>query len=127
MARVRQRGTAPELAVRKILRQLGYRFSIKGGSLPGSPDIVNRTAKIAIFVHGCFWHRHVGCRYSTTPKSNAAFWRDKFTKNKTRDLSVTRKLRSTGYRVMTIWSCQLGTPHGLRMSARRLERLFEDV
>lgn len=127
MARVRQSGTAPELAVRKLLRQLDYRFSINGGSLPGSPDIVNRKTKIAIFVHGCFWHRHIGCAYSTTPKTNIAFWRDKFEKNRARDATKVQELRSMRYRVVTIWACQLTTSRGLRGIARRLVRIFEDA
>ena len=127
MARVRQNGTAPELTVRKLLRQLGYRFSIKGRSLPGSPDIVNRKAKIAIFVHGCFWHRHIGCPYSTTPKTNIAFWRDKFKKNRARDATKVHELRSMRYRVVTIWACQLKTSRGLRGIAQRLARIFENA
>jgi DNA mismatch endonuclease (patch repair protein) len=127
MARVRQKGTAPELVVRRILRERGYKFSVNGRSLPGSPDVVSRKAKLAIFVHGCFWHRHAACPYSTTPKTNVQFWEEKFEKNCLRDTEKAKQLRALGYRVVTIWACQLNNSYGLRRVKQRLARVFRDA
>jgi DNA mismatch endonuclease (patch repair protein) len=105
MARVRQRGTAPELVVASILKGLGlaYRRNVRG--LAGSPDFSNRRRKWAIYVHGCFWHQHTGCKRATIPKANEAFWRDKFETNRRRDAKAIRSLRREGFRVMIVWEC----------------------
>src|SRR5579864_6957369 len=81
MARVRRKGTAPEVVVRTALSHLGYRYTLANGDLPGSPDLANRSKKWAVFVHGCYWHHHAVCPRATTPKSNTAFWLAKFTAN----------------------------------------------
>ncbi len=96
MARVRQRGTTPELVVASILRNLGlaYRLNVRG--LAGSPDFSNRRRRWAIYVHGCFWHQHTGCKHATMPKANEAFWRDKFTTNRRRDANAIRSLAPLG-------------------------------
>src|SRR5258708_29024306 len=107
MARVRQKGTEPELVVRAIVKRLGHQFSINGKGLPGSPDLFDRNRRLAVFVHGCFWHRHSRCRACTAPKSNAAFWQQKFEQNVARDGRKARQLRRLGYRVMTAWECQV--------------------
>lgn len=106
LAAVRRQGTSAELAVRNAMRELRLRFTIKNGDLPGSPDLANRTKKFAIFVHGCFWHRHANCARSSTPKSNRAFWAAKFTANRSRDRRVVKSLRKLGYRVVVIWECE---------------------
>jgi DNA mismatch endonuclease (patch repair protein) len=124
MSRVRQRGTAPELAVRAILRNLGHRFRTNGEGLPGSPDIYSASGKRALFVHGCFWHRHPGCRATTTPARNRRFWLTKFLANVTRDNRNVRRLRRMGYRVMMVWECQLKSPPKLTRLKRRLDRFF---
>ncbi len=107
MARVRRAGTAPELAVRRALSQLGLRYTTSNRDLAGSPDLANRTRRFAVFVNGCFWHRHVGCTRCTTPKRNRAFWLDKFAANVRRDRRVVRALRREGYRVVIVWECRV--------------------
>jgi DNA mismatch endonuclease (patch repair protein) len=116
MARVRQSGTAPELAVRKIFAANGLRYRLNNRSLPGAPDLANRRRRWAVFVHGCFWHRHSGCSRATTPKANAEFWLSKFARNTERDQEAVRALRAMGYRVATIWECDVTN------SARRIAR-----
>ena len=117
MARVRRSGTEPELVVRRALSKLGIRYRLKNRDLPGNPDIANRARKFVVFVHGCFWHRHKGCIRSTTPKTNTSFWRAKFVKNVARDATAVKSLRRMGYRVVTLWECEVGNP---RLISRRL-------
>jgi DNA mismatch endonuclease, patch repair protein len=107
MSRVRQSGTSPELSVRKLLHSYGCRFRVKARDLPGSPDIVNRSARWAIFVHGCFWHAHENCRRWTIPKNNQEFWTKKFLDNRERDERKIKELKRLGYSVMTFWQCDL--------------------
>jgi DNA mismatch endonuclease (patch repair protein) len=107
MRRVRRAGTEPELAVRRVLSDLGLRYTLRNRDLPGSPDIANRRKRFAIFVHGCFWHRHAGCRRTTTPKANRAFWEAKFEANIMRDRRAIRDLKRLGYRVVVIWECRV--------------------
>lgn len=106
MRAVRQKNTGPEITVRCILHASGYRFRIQCRDLPGSPDIVLPKHNLAIFVHGCFWHRHPGCRKATTPKTRAAFWAAKFERNVMRDSENEATLRGMGWRVLTIWECE---------------------
>ena len=124
MARVRQRGTAPELAVRLILDRLGHDYATNGRELPGSPDLYDSHTKRALFVHGCYWHRHRGCRATTTPASNRDFWVQKFEQNVARDRRKVRTLRRMGYRVLTVWECQLKSPEKLARLERRLDAFF---
>ena len=105
MALVRQRGTAPELVVRGLLTALGHRFRLRNRDLPGSPDIANRRQRWAVFVHGCFWHRH-GCKATTTPLNNRAFWEAKFERNKARDERTQAELEALGYTVLVVWECE---------------------
>lgn len=114
MARVRSKNTRPELAVRRLLHGMGYRFRLHRASLPGKPDIVLPRHRVAVFVHGCFWHRHAGCAATRTPKSRVAFWREKFESNVKRDRAARRKLRGDGWRVLVVWECQLGDADQLR-------------
>jgi DNA mismatch endonuclease, patch repair protein len=106
MAQIRQRGTAPELVVRRFLSSLGYRYSLKNKDLPGSPDLANRSKGWTIFVHGCYWHRHEGCSRATTPKSNVDFWLAKFFHNRRRDAAAAEALQQRGYSVCTLWECE---------------------
>lgn len=110
MGRVRQQGTAPELLVRAVLRSLGVSYRLNARGLPGSPDLVNRSRGFAIFVHGCYWHRHAGCRLTTTPTRNAAFWRDKFDANVIRDRRAIDALRQEGLSVFVVWECETRDP-----------------
>ena len=107
MRRVRTSGTPAELKVGKALRGLGASYRCNVRSLPGSPDFANKTRKWAVFVNGCFWHRHTNCRRATVPKANVAYWDDKFRRNRARDAKAIRQLRSTGFRVAIVWECQL--------------------
>ncbi len=106
MARIRGRDTAPELAVRRIAHRMGLRFRLQRKDLPGRPDLVLPKHRLAVFVHGCFWHRHEGCRYASTPKSRVAFWTEKFEANVVRDARQEAALRALGWRVLVIWQCE---------------------
>lgn len=124
MARVRQKGTSPELAMREILSELGIEYSTNVKGLPGSPDMVDTGGKHAIYVHGCFWHRHARCAACTTPKQNATFWNEKFERNVERDARKIRQLRRMGFRVMTVWECQLKRGDKLARLEKRLAKFF---
>lgn len=122
MSRIRGRDTKPELVVRSVLHRLGFRFRVHSDALPGRPDIVLSRHCAAVFVHGCFWHRHPGCRYAYTPKSNVSFWKDKFERNIVRDSRNCRELQRLGWRVLIVWECQTVDRNAL---ARRLAARFE--
>jgi len=107
MANIRGRDTKPEVAVRRILHRQGFRFLLHDKRLPGRPDVVLPRYRVAIFVHGCFWHRHEGCRFCTTPATRPDFWKEKFEANIARDTRHTESLIASGWRVSTIWECTL--------------------
>lgn len=107
MSRIRGKDTKPERLVRKILRDHGIRYRMNDRTLPGSPDLVLKDAKVAVLVHGCFWHGHRRCRRFRMPKSRVAFWRRKIETNRARDARVRRRLRRLGWKVVTVWECQL--------------------
>ena len=123
MSRVRQAGTSPELDVRRTLRELGVRYRLNARTLPGSPDIANRARRLAIFVHGCFWHRHEGCARTTTPTRNRDFWLEKFAANEARDARNTAALRKLGYRVIVVWECETRDAELLRNRLKGALRL----
>ena len=106
MSRVRQKNTDPELAVRRCLHLLGYRFRLHRRDLPGTPDIVLPKYRTVIFVHGCFWHRHPGCNKTTMPKTRVDFWSRKFQANTERDARKEQALRAIGWRPCVIWECE---------------------
>jgi DNA mismatch endonuclease (patch repair protein) len=120
MARIGQRNTAPEIAVRRILHRLGLRFRLHRRDLPGTPDIVLPRRKLAILVHGCFWHRHAGCRFAYTPKSRVEFWNAKFDRNGARDHEVENALTGLGWRVRVVWECETRDPGALERRLRTL-------
>lgn len=123
MRAVRRRGTSPEIEVRSALSRLGFRFRENVTGLPGSPDLANKRRKIAIFVHGCFWHRHASCSRASTPTRNFDFWNEKFVTNVRRDRRKARELRRLGYRVLVVWECDTRDPVKLeRKLARMLAR-----
>jgi DNA mismatch endonuclease, patch repair protein len=122
MSRVRQRDTAPELLVRQALRAEGHSFRTHNRDLPGSPDIANRKRKWAVFVHGCYWHQHKGCRLATTPKTNSQFWLAKFSLNVKRDAAARKSLRKRGILVLTIWQCEAEEPQRLTARISTLQR-----
>jgi DNA mismatch endonuclease (patch repair protein) len=107
MSGIRGKNTRPEILLRKYLHARGFRFRLHMKDLPGTPDIVLPRYRLCIFVHGCFWHRHLNCPYATTPKSNTEFWLQKFTTNTIRDEKVASMLGKAGWRVFKIWECGL--------------------
>lgn len=107
MSRIRNRDTKPELALRSALHNLGYRFRLADRSLPGRPDIVLPKYKAAVFVHGCFWHRHKGCKYAYNPKSKVEFWQNKFEENVARDERNISDILSNGWTPVVVWECQI--------------------
>lgn len=106
MSLVKNKDTAPERAVRSILHRMGYRFRLQGSGLPGDPDIVLPRHKKVIFVHGCFWHGHKGCRRAARPSSNRRFWDRKLSINVERDKADIKALRQMGWSVLVIWGCE---------------------
>lgn len=122
MRRVGTRNTKPERAVRSLLHAMGLRFRLHRDDLPGTPDIVPPHHNLVVFVHGCFWHRHSGCRHATTPGSNIPFWTAKFERNVTRDRRNRSALKELGWRVAVVWECELRDTQRLRSRLRRLVR-----
>jgi len=106
MAAVRSKHTSPEILVRRAAHQLGLRFRVHDRGLPGRPDLVFAKWKTVIFVNGCFWHRHSGCKRTTTPKTNRSFWMKKFRENKKRDAKNYIQLAELGWRVLILWQCE---------------------
>lgn len=119
MSGIRGKNTKPEVAVRTYLHSAGLRFRLHVSSLPGKPDLVLPRWKAAVFVHGCFWHQHKGCRFAYTPKANAEFWRKKLGGNVVRDRRHAGSLKKQGWRVFTVWECDL--------SEARLKRLVSAI
>ncbi len=106
MARVKNKNTKPEKQVRYYLTEMGYRYRLHVANLPGRPDLVFSKRRKAIFVHGCFWHRHPGCSCATMPKSRTEFWQAKFAANVARDAKREAELQSSGWHVEVIWECE---------------------
>jgi DNA mismatch endonuclease, patch repair protein len=119
MAKIRSRDTKPELVVRRLAHRLGYRFRLHRRELPGTPDLVFPALRKVIFVNGCFWHRHTGCRFASEPKSNINFWRTKFLTTLRRDELARRKLTTLGWGVLTIWECETNNDRELRVLLKR--------
>ena len=107
MAAIRSRDTKPEVYLRKLLFARGYRYRIADKNIPGHPDIFLRKYNTAIFVHGCFWHRHPGCKYAYTPKSRVEFWQKKFDDNVRRDAVVAEELQKQGIKQLVVWECTI--------------------
>ncbi len=107
MSAIKSKNTKPEIAVRKLLHSMGYRFRLHRKDLPGSPDIVLPKYKTVIFVHGCFWHRHENCKYASNPKTRKEFWENKFKANVKRDKNNFKELKNLNWKVLVIWECEL--------------------
>ena len=107
MSRVRSKDTKPEIAVRKMLHGAGFRFRLHVTALAGTPDIVLPKWKTVIFVHGCFWHRHEGCKKNRTPKTRPDWWTLKFNRTVARDLTYHKALEAAGWKVVTVWECEI--------------------
>jgi DNA mismatch endonuclease, patch repair protein len=107
MSRIRGKDTAPEIRLRSLLHGAGHRFRLHRKDLPGRPDIVFPRSRVAVYVHGCYWHRHVGCRHATTPSSNVEFWRSKFERTVERDQENIDALTAAGWTPVIVWECEL--------------------
>ena len=120
MSRIRGRDTKPELVIRRLVHSMGYRFRLHASDLPGRPDMVFRSKRKVVFVHGCFWHQH-SCGRGSRPKTNTDFWSSKLERNRTRDREVAKRLRQSGWRSLVVWECQIREETHLR---RRLEHFL---
>lgn len=119
MSRIRGKDTRPEILVRSLLHSLGYRFRLNRRDVPGKPDIVLPKYRAAIYVHGCYWHRHPECDLAYTPKSNLEFWSKKFARNIERDAEVSAALQATGWKQIVIWECETHDEAALATRLRR--------
>lgn len=117
MSGIRGKDTRPELVLRKALHARGFRYRLHGRRVMGRPDLVLTRYRAVIFVHGCFWHRHEGCRYATTPATRPAFWQAKFVSNMRRDREVRKLLTNEGWRVAVVWECSLRYPAHVAIAA----------
>lgn len=122
MRRIKSKNTKPEMAVRSSLHTMGYRFRLHRKDLPGKPDIILPKYSTAIFVHGCFWHRHKDCKYASNPKTRKKWWQAKFARNVERDCEVRKEMKELGWRVLIVWECELRDQATL---AKRLKRLLK--
>lgn len=121
MGKIRGRNTKPELVVRSLCHTMGLRFRLYREDLPGTPDLVFPKHRLCLFVHGCFWHRHPGCKYASTPKTRLDFWLPKLERNVERDREAAEALRAQGWRVEVIWECEIKKTHDLQS---KLQDLF---
>jgi DNA mismatch endonuclease (patch repair protein) len=119
MSRVSGKNTPPELRVRKVAHALGLRFRLHDTNLPGKPDIVFPKYRLAVFVHGCFWHRHAGCKRAKMPKTNQSYWRKKFKRNTVRDRRVAAEMISLEWRPLVLWECETFDPDTIARTLRR--------
>lgn len=127
MANIKGKDTRPEIALRKALHALGLRFRLHGKRLPGTPDIVLPKWRAAIFVHGCFWHRHEGCRYASSPSTRREFWNEKFAANVARDRRNQDRLISAGWRVRVVWECELKSKGSNEVASEVNQWLQDDL
>ena len=120
MASIRSANTKPEVSVRRMLHQMGFRFRLHRRDLPGRPDVVLPKYKLALFVHGCFWHRHPQCSLAAVPKANAEFWQQKFEANVRRDAMNLAHLRQAGWRTVVVWECAIrASPSFVKSALKR--------
>ncbi|WP_026120928.1 very short patch repair endonuclease [Paraburkholderia kururiensis] len=124
MSRIKGKNTKPELFVRSLVHRMGYRYRLHRKGLPGRPDLVFAKRRKVIFVHGCFWHRHEGCRLARLPKSRLDFWRPKLDANAKRDKEVELRLAELGWKVLTIWECEVKEGAAL---ASRIRAFLDDT
>ena len=126
MSRIKGKDTKPEMLVRRYLHSRGYRYRVNVRRLPGTPDIVLRKYKTVIFINGCFWHGHEGCRYYVLPKSNSQFWQQKIERNKQRDMEKRIQLRLLGWHTIIIWGCEL-MPKNRHTTLQALEQTLNKI
>lgn len=122
MSRIKSSNTKPEIAVRRALHALGFRFRLHVKNLPGKPDIVLSKFKTIVFVHGCFWHRHQGCKFAYTPKSRPEFWLKKFELNVARDKRNVAKLKALGWNIYIFWQCEIASESKFNEKLRKIEK-----
>jgi DNA mismatch endonuclease, patch repair protein len=122
MAGIRGKHTKPELAVRRFLHRMGFRFRLHGRNLPGKPDLVFAKYRTVVHVHGCFWHQHPGCRFAYTPASNREFWQTKLRQNVERDAKNDRALHELGWRSITVWECEVADSRTLENLSKMIRR-----
>lgn len=127
MSRIKSKNTTPERIVRSFLHENGFRFRLHSKILPGSPDIVLPKYKTVIEVRGCFWHRHPGCRQSTTPTTNVEFWQEKFSRNVERDRNTEKRLKELGWRLIVIWQCELREDGFLKTLPDRIKKHKQEL
>lgn len=120
MSKIKGKNTKPEMIVRSMCHELGLRYRLHRKDLPGTPDLVFPKHRLCLFVHGCFWHRHPGCKYAYTPKSRLDFWLPKLAKNVERDMKAKRALEVSGWRVSIIWECQTKNRDTLRAEIQKM-------
>jgi len=119
MSRIGGKDTTPEIRVRRTAHTLGLRFRLHRRDLPGTPDLVFPKRRVALFVHGCFWHRHAACNRASTPITRREYWEDKFRTNVTRDKRATAELEALGWRVVIVWECETKNDGGLKQILRK--------
>lgn len=124
MSAIRAENTRPELAVRCLLHQLGYRYRLHAADLPGRPDIVFRKRRSVVFIHGCFWHGHKGCGLNRAPQSRQEYWVPKLKANRVRDREAIKRLTKNGWRSLIVWECEISSPGQL---AKRLRAFLGRV
>lgn len=127
MAAIKGKNTKPEVAVRKFLHSLGYRYRLHKKDLPGRPDLYLKKYNTVIFIHGCFWHQHSKCKYATVPKSNREFWVNKLKKNVERDIKNRKKLKDQGYNVIVLWECGVFNKSNGKVKADSLLKILEEM
>ncbi len=123
MRRIRSKDSAPEMIVRRLVHGMGFRYRLHNQKLPGRPDLVFSGRRKIILIHGCYWHHHDGCAIAHVPKSNLAYWIPKLERNRLRDGENVKKLRALGWKVLTVWECQLKNQQQLK---RRLQRFLAE-
>ena len=127
MSRIKGKDTRPEIAVRSLIHKMGYRFRLHRKDLPGKPDIVLPKYNTVIFVHGCFWHRHKGCKYAYTPKSRVKFWKNKFAGTVKRDKQHLKQLKENGWEVFIVWECETKDMDKLKRILNKISQEINDV
>jgi len=125
MSGIKGKNSLPEMLVRQSLFAMGFRFRLHRRDLPGTPDIVMPSRKVAVFVHGCFWHAHQGCRYAKTPSTRTEFWTSKLRANVERDQRAVEKLAEMGWRVLNVWECATRDPTSAAVLAEALQQWID--
>ncbi len=123
MSQIKSKDTKPELIVRSFLHARGVRYRLFSKDLPGKPDLILKKYQTVVFIHGCFWHAHEGCKYFSIPKTNTGWWLSKLSKNKKRDERAIKELKNAGWKVIVIWECELREP----LRTKTLDCLLDEI